>query len=362
MKLTVQLKLLPSNEQADVLRQTLERANAAANEASRVAWESGVFRQFALQKLVYRATRERFGLSAQMAIRLIAKVADAYKLDRRTQRSFRPHGSIAYDERILKYGSEAVSIWTIAGRQHIPFVCGEHQRRLLSSLKGESDLLLRDGEWYLYATADIPEAPEGAAVDWIGVDLGVVNIAVDSDGNVYSGGQLNGLRHRQSRLRSRLQSKGTRAARSLLRKRHRKEQRMATHVNHCISKSIVREAERTQRGIVFEDLKGIRSRIRARRSQRRMLHSWAFGQLQSFTAYKARLAGVPVQFVDPRYSSQTCPACGHVARANRPSQSAFSCVSCGFVGLADHIAALNLRARGWAAVNQPDLTSPVQAT
>ena len=64
---------------------------------------------------------ERYGLSAQMTVRLLAKVADAYKLDRKRQRVFHPHGSIAYDNRILawKLDAQTVRIWTIAGRQTI---------------------------------------------------------------------------------------------------------------------------------------------------------------------------------------------------------------------------------------------------
>ena len=67
--------------------------------------------------------------------------------------------------------------------------------------------------------------------------------------------------------------------------------------------------------------------------------------------YKAKCAGVPVCLVDPRNTSRTCPACGHVDKANRPSQAKFSCVICGFAGLADHIAAVNIGRR--AAVNPP---------
>jgi transposase len=67
--------------------------------------------------------------------------------------------------------------------------------------------------------------------------------------------------------------------------------------------------------------------------------------------YKAKCAGIPVFLVDPRNTSRTCPACGHVDKANRPNQSSFSCVICGFAGLADHIAAVNIGRR--AVVNLP---------
>jgi transposase len=70
--------------------------------------------------------------------------------------------------------------------------------------------------------------------------------------------------------------------------------------------------------------------------------------------YKARLAGVLVVFVDPWHTSQQCPYCLHTAKANRRTQAAFSCVSCGYAASADHVAALNIRSRARAVVSQPN--------
>ena len=101
MKLVAQVKLLPTPEQADALRRTLELANSACNYLSERAWEAKTFRQYDLHKLAYHDARAEFpDLSSQIIVRSIAKVADAYKLDRRTKRTFRPYGSIAYDQRI----------------------------------------------------------------------------------------------------------------------------------------------------------------------------------------------------------------------------------------------------------------------
>src|SRR5206468_925906 len=140
-----------------------------------------------LRKLTYRTVKTTFQLSAQMVIRLLAKVADSYQTDRQRQRRFRLHGSVAYDARILRYLQDAVSIWTVDGRQTIPFICGERQRALLSGQRGESDLVYRDRRWYLLATVVEDDATAHDAVDWLGIDCGVVNIAVDSDGTIYAG-------------------------------------------------------------------------------------------------------------------------------------------------------------------------------
>jgi putative transposase len=360
VKLTVQAKLLPTPGQAALLLRTLEAANEAANAISTRAWFAHTFQQFSLHRLVYAAIRAETGLSAQMVVRLIAKVADAYKLDRLRLRRFNHHGSIAYDERILRWTHDAVSIWTVDGRESIPFVCGDHQRLLLAGQQGESDLVYRDGAWYLYATVEYTEPPESEITGWVGVDLGIVNIAVTSDGAVHAGGQVNALRHRHRRLRQRLQKKGTKSARRLLKQRRVKESRFGTWVNHTISKRIVADCEGTTRGIVLEDLKHIRARVTARRSQRATLSSWSFAQLQAFLAYKARMRGVPVRFVDPRNTSRRCPGCGHTERGNRPDQATFLCRQCGLAGLADHIAARNLAALGRGAVNRPHTGETVE--
>jgi IS605 OrfB family transposase len=365
MKLIAQVKLQPTDDQALALKHTMERANEACNHLSDVAWETRYFRQYSLHKLAYHATRAAFpDLSSQVIVRCIARVADAYKLDKKSKRQFRPLSAIAYDLRILRWYTERsmVSIWTVSGRQKIPFVCGDMQRELLKLQQGESDLVYRDGEFFLYATCNVEEPLEGDPSGFLGVDLGVVNLAVDSDGQVYSAAQVNNVRHHHRRLRRKLQQKGSHSAKRRLKKLAGREKRFAKDVNHCISKRIVEKAERTGRGIALEELTGIRSRIRARKPQRATLHSWSFAQLRGFISYKARRKGVPVAFVDPAYTSQTCPVCGCVDKKNRSDQSTFSCVSCGFSGLADTVAARNIAGR--AVVNRPNVagsTAQLQA-
>jgi IS605 OrfB family transposase len=358
VKLIAQLKLLPSPEQAHALKHTLAAANAACNFISDVAWNTRTFGKFALQKLCYQRVREQFGLSAQMVVRALAKVGDAYKLDKRTKRTFRPAASSAYDDRILSFAlpASSVSIWTLDGRQAIPFVCGERQQRMLATRRGESDLVFDRGHWFLLVTCEVEEGDTQDVDDVLGVDLGVTNIATDSDGTIHSSRHLNHVRYRHRRLRMKLQRLGTKAARRRLKQLAGQERRFAKDVNHTISKRMVETAERTKRAMSFEDLKGIRTRVRARRQQRTQLHSWSFGQLRSFVSYKARRAGVVVVFVDPRNTSRRCPGCGHTDAANRPSQSRFCCVLCGCAGHADTIAAENIRVLGRAAVMQPHVS------
>lgn len=357
MKLTAQVKLLPTPEQTPLLNEILERANAACNAISVYAWENRVFNQFKLHKALYAAVRQEFELSAQMAVRCLGKVADSYKADKKTKLTFKPHGSIPYDNRILAYRqqTETVSIWVIGRRIEMPYRCGQRQRELLTHQKGESDLCFQNGQFFLLATCEIDEPTPTEVKAFLGVDRGIVNIAVDSDGQQHSGSHINAVRHRHRRLRRKLQKKGTKSAKRLLRKLAHIEQRFANDTNHCISKSIVVKAQGTGRGIALEDLKGIRDRITVSRSQRATLHSWAFDDLEWKIAYKARMRGVRLVWVDPRNTSRTCPECGCIDKRNRPSQSRFKCVVCGCSGLADHIAALNISRR--ASVNEPHVST-----
>ncbi len=384
MKVVMQVKLTPSPEVEAALLATLRAVNDAANWLSLRAQGKEDNRdrtRKALQAVAYRELKE-CGLSAQPALHVIRKVADAYQTRKANLKSgnygkedseryqriantpirFRPNASQAYDDRCLswQYDQRTVSIWTTAGRiRGVPFVCSPQALKTLQQHRqGESDLIHRDGTWYLIATCEVPAEPLNTEPDgFLGVDLGISNIATTSDqGEPFAGEKLNKYRRRQLRIRAELQARKTKSAKRKLKKRARKERRHATHVNHVISKRIVTEAERTGRGIGLEDLTGIRQRVRLRKPQRVALHSWAFAQLAAFVLYKAERAGVPVVQVDPAYTSQMCSWCGHTEKANRRTQELFACRSCGVVAHADWNAARNIRTRAeivWAEVNQP---------
>lgn len=352
MKLTLPVKLAPTTEQHTALLATMRRFNEACDAIAETAFQEHCANKVALQKLVYYHVREQFGLSAQLTIRAISKVVEAYKRDRKIQPRFRPDGAVPYDERIMSWkGLERVSLLTLEGRQIIATRFGEYQASRLDRRQGQADLVLRDGMFYLFVTLDVPEPTPDDAPDYLGVDLGIVNLAMDSDGAVYSGERVERNRRIHSHRRRNLQRKGTRAGRRKLRRIGGKQQRFQRDTNHVISKALVRHAKDTGRGIALENLQGIRDRVTVRRRQRSRHANWAFSQLRSFIEYKARLAGVAVVLVDPRNTSRTCPACGYIDKANRVSQANFLCVSCGFAGLADAVAARNIRAR--AVVNQP---------
>ena len=350
MKLVAAIKLKPSREQAAVLRATLKRCNGACTAIAAKGFASGVLRQFDLQKLTYAEVRADFGLTAQAAVRCISKVADAFKINREVAPVFRDDAAQPYDDRILSFkGDDEVSIWTLEGRMRLKFVAGEHQRALLAYRKGEVDLCFVRGKWLLAATCDIPETTEFKASDWLGIDMGIVNVAASSDGVIYTGAQVERVRALLAKRRKGLQRVGTKAAKRTLVKLSRKQSRFQAAENHRISKAIVLDAERTGRGIAVEELTHIRTQVTARRAQRARLSNWSFGQLRAFLAYKAKRAGVPMVAVDSRNTSKGCSACGYIDAKNRPNQATFSCLSCKHTSLADLNAAQNIRARATVA-------------
>jgi IS605 OrfB family transposase len=362
MTVTVNIKLLPDAVQVESLKATLTTCNAAADWVSAEGFDHGILTQFALQSRYYKDVRTQFRLGAQATCLVFGKVADAYKLDKKTQRKFRPLGSIAFDIRNLKIllAKKQVSIWTIGKRERIPFACGDFQMDVLTrGLIKQSDLVLRrDGKWFLNVAVTLPDVLEQKVVDVLGVDLGIAIIAADSDGNKHSGNKLNKIRHRNQSLRRKLQSKGTKSAKRLLKKRSRTESRFVADTNHKISKRIVSLAKSTSRAIAIEELEGIRGRIKARKSERTTLHGWSFAQLGTFLDYKAERAGIPLVRVDPRFTSQRCNECGHTEKANRKTRDEFLCKACGHTSHADINGAQNIRLKGLEILSAGSFSNP----
>ena len=375
MNVTVKIKLLeapnaPGAHSALLL--LMETVNRASRYTSKIAVETETYSKYKLQSLVYETLKADFGLGSCMAQITGVRVGKAYanKARRGKKLHFRPHAAIPLDHRVFSYKKgNVVSIWTMEGRIKTPFHC--HKDVKLSS-DIEATLVLQDGVFYIHQPIEVAEAPLVEATEYLGVDLGIKNIAVDSDGEVFTGAHLNSLRKRNLRLRKKLQKKGTKSAKRLLKKRRKKEARFARDVNHCISKKLVQKAKDTLRGTALEDLSGIRERlgrkpkatskapeakpevtteatptptksITVSKPLRSALNSWSFFQLRLFVEYKSRLVGVPCIAVSPKYTSQRCSACGYIHKQNRKTQADFVCGSCGYATHADYNAACNIK-------------------
>jgi putative transposase len=363
MKLVVQIQLMTDADAAAKLRSTVERFHEACNWLAGVAFDKQVSNRIELQRITYQDIRDKFGLSAQMTCLCVRRVCEAYKRDKSIRPKFRKDAAMPFDQRTMSFKTlDRVSLLTLDGRVLVPFLVGSYGQQRLAMPKGQSDLVRRkDGKWFLIVTVDVPEATPIPATDFIGVDLGIANVATDSDPETkpHCGKPVERVRRKHNLQRKRLQKQGTKGAKKKLKRVSRKEARFRKHENHVISKTIVQTAKGTGRGIAVKDLSGLRDRLPAwGKDARNRLSGWSFGQLVAFLSDKAALAGVPVEAVEARYTSQTCSACGHCCRENRTSQEKFLCVSCGMGMNADKNAALNIRARALSkrALELVDLT------
>ena len=360
----------PTKEQASQIEATLVGFANACNHINNTI-DPKLTNAVRIQTLIYHAVRELFGLSANLAIRAIARVSANRKTAKQKKslvKDFRPT-SIDYDARIFDFREKdwTASVTLIAGRQHIKMDAGNYQRGKLRGKKPTSATLCKhkDGNYYMHIQVkdDVPEPSDSESV--IGIDLGRRDIAVTSDGDSWSGEDIQQVRDKFSRVRASLQkkaSKGTRStrrrARQVLKRLSGREQRYQSWLNHTISRAIVNKAKSENAAISIEDLTGIRERTNQQpraKTERRRSNSWAFYQLRQFLEYKSIQAGVSLVRVNPAYTSQMCHNCHHihpVKGSSYRSGKTFECGHCGWTGDADLNGAMNIAIIG-AFVSNP---------
>jgi IS605 OrfB family transposase len=359
---TAVCKLKPSEEDARKLLSTLKAFKDACNYTSELAFQRKVFNPVALHHMVYREARERCKLPANLAVRARDRVAKAYKQGRNKILRFN-NLSMDLDERLFRliYKPDGIyaSTSTLQRRVKPLLNIGDYQRKLLEEAKPTHAVLVYRNKAFLLHITISKTIPEPKGNKPIGVDIGVKNLLVASNGFKVKGGEVIAKRCRFRGLRSPLQVKGTASARRKLKQLSGRERRYVNTVLHQVSRAFVNSL-REGDVVVMEKLTGIRSNAKHGKSRNRDFHSWAFRKLQSFIEYKALERGIPIVYVQPRNTSITCPRCGHINKANRRSRSLFRCVRCGFQDNADHVASLNLSRvepahSGWAPVRVPNV-------
>src|SRR3990167_1037072 len=211
----------------------------------------------------------------------------------------------------------------------------------------------RGRAFFLFTFSKEVDAVNGCSQSSVlGIDLGVNNLAVCSDGRFYNSGKVKQIKRKFKFLRSKLQRKGTRSAKRLLKKISGRETRYMAWTNHCISKNIVSNYDGNK--IIMEDLKGIRT-IRRGRRMNYWISNWSYFQLQNFVQYKAERKGISVVKVRPNYTSQICHKCGQLGVR---LSGCFLCSHCGLTSYsADLNAAKNL-AHPMLDVRQAAVTRP----
>lgn len=371
MMRTASIRLELSAAQADALARLRASYADACNRLVPIVREYRLWNRVGLHQRTYTMLREATPLGSQMCCNAIFSVCKAYKAQKELGRIRKDapvpgirfdRASVHFDKRTYSLKGETVSLYTLDGRIEVPMRLGEHQRRILESGKPkEAELVFRKGKWFLNLVVEFGDVEPVASGPVMGVDVGENNLAATSTGKVFGGEHLRDRRDRYLALRRRLQSNGSQSARQKLRQVSGKEARHVKHINHETSKAIVQAA--IQAGvakITMEDLTHIRERIKAGKRMRGRLHRWAWRQLQTFVEYKAKVAGIAVEYVSPAYTSQTCSCCGGLGKR---SKHRFECPHCGLRAHSDCNASQNLARIGEiavsprAAVNTPDVGS-----
>jgi len=371
MMLTASIRLDATPEQAAALAALRTAYADACNRLGPIVREHRLWNRVGLHQRVYSGLRDATPLGSQMCCNAIFTVCKAYKAQKELGRIRKDapvpeirfdRASVHFDKRTYTLKADHVSLYTLDGRITVALSPGDHQRRILESGEAkEAELVFRKGMWFFNLVVESEDAEPVASGPVIGVDVGENNLAAHSLGKVFGGGHLRDQRDRYLALRRRLQSNGSQSAKQKLRQVSGKEMRRVKHVNHETSKGIVAAAiEAGVARILMEDLTHIRERIKAGKRMRARLHRWAWRQLQTFVEYKARAAGIAVEYVDPAYTSQTCSCCGELGKRVKHR---FVCEKCGLRAHADLNASRNLARIGSgaplprAAVNTPDVGS-----
>ena len=243
------------------------------------------------------------------------------------------------------------SVNTLDGRIKAPFsIKGMEQYFDKDKFKfGTARLVCSKRKYYLHipVTSEVDDCTVSEICNVVGIDRGINFIAVsyDSKGksSFFDGGKVKHKRAHYKELRTELQKRGTSSARRRLKKIGKRENRWMNDVNHCVSKALV-TSNPSKTLFVLENLKGIRGATeKVRRKDRYVSVSWSYYDLEQKLKYKAQRNSCLVINVDPRYTSQCCPKCGHIEKSNRDKNlHCFCCRNCGYRSNDDRIGAMNL--------------------
>lgn len=346
MILARKIKLKPTEDQAEVLLETLQQYKQAINLPLQFGFSNKRVSGVELHKNTYYTLRQQTQLPSQLVCSARCKATEILKsIKKKTKGKFnakqpqsKKFAAIRYDRNSCTITDASVKLSTTQGRIEVPLVRYSFADADWSARSKTCELQYRKdtNEWYLIVFVEKSE-PVVQGNSTLGIDRGCKHIAVTSDNQFFDSKHLRNVKGRYKYLRKRLQSKGTKSAKRKLRKLSRKENRFVRDVNHCISKKIV--------GMPFDifvlEKLEIKKDKKLGKKFNSILAGWSWYQLESFLKYKAALAGKQVQYVDARYTSRKCSRCSHIERANRQGIS-FSCKSCGFNLHADLNAARNI--------------------
>lgn len=338
MKTVVTIKVkIKTNK---LLLETMKQYSKAIQYISDKGFSSGIHNRYKLHHLCYYDARGKFNLPSQFIVnanRIASQTLKSVKTNKGSKPVFKEYMPLAFDKRTFTFSFDKVRLTTINSRIDVPIEVPEYYWKYLDWNYQTALLIFDKNRMFLNITfsRDVKTNVSSCHNSKIvGVDVGINNLAVTSDGKVFKTPKT---RIKQFHyLRRKLQAKGTKSAKRRLKSLSGRQKRFMTWVNHNVSKEVVNNAD----VIVMEDLKGIR-KIRKGRRFNRWLNSWAFYQLQNFISYKSILKGSIVAFENPFMTSQTCCEC--LSTDTIRFGDYFLCLHCGNNTPPDLNASFNLR-------------------
>lgn len=376
---TIKLRLYVNSEQAAMFKQMSEQYRQACNFVSQYIFDNDFELNSAkLNKVLYREVRYKFSLKSQLAQSTFRTATARYKT---TQTQLvqknktlewlfkpvlfrRPQCDLVRDrDYSFVENSSLLSINTLDKRAKVRFA-GDFWAEYLdgSWSLGTAKLLNLKGIWYLHipVTKNFEEFDQRKIQHVVGIDRGLRFLAVTYDEHGKTGfkrgKQILSKRHKFFKVRQQLQAKGTKSAKRALVRLSGRENRWMSDINHCLSKTLALKYG-SNNLFVLEDLTGIsfeESNLNRGSKSNNDLRSWAFYQLEQFLAYKAHAICSEVLKVSARYTSQRCPKCGNINKANRHHHTHEYICQCGYRSNDDRIGAMNIQLLGTLWISGED--------
>lgn len=382
---TIKLRIYVTPEQEELFHQLTEQYRQACNFVSQYIFENSFDLTYQkLNQALYSSLRGLFGLKSQMAQSSVKTAIARYKTVRQQliRKPYRYKDHEGNWQRITKTlewlwksisftrpqadlvrnrdysfvdNGRLLSINTLGKRIRCRFA-GEH---FAEYLDGSYDfctakLVKLKGLWYLHipVTSVVDDFRKENVRHVVGIDRGLrfLTVSYDEQGKTefVSGKKIAIKRHKFQEVRRQLQSKGTKSAKRRLKAISGRENRWMSDVNHQISKTLVEKYGKDTL-FVLEDLTGVsfeeRNLSRTAR-QNYDLRSWSFYQLEQFLTYKAHENRSEVLKVSAKYTSQRCPKCGTIRKANRDHHKHLYHCQCGYQSNDDRIGAMNIQLLG----------------
>ena len=372
---TAKIQILATSENKELLNRTMSVYADACNYVSDYVFRTHDLKQFSLNKTLYSILRERFGLKSQMAQSVFKTVIARYKTILENQKKWikpsfkKPQYDLVWN-RDYSLVRNYFSVNTLMGRVKLPYFTKGMSKYFNHDIYkfGTAKLVNKHGKYFLHipVTYEVEESNISDICNVVGIDRGI-NFVVATYDSKHKSGFVSGKAIKQkranySRLRKELQMRHTPSARRRIKAIGSRENRWMQDVNHCVSKALV-EKNPKHTLFVLEDLSSIRNATeRVKTKERYVSVSWSFYDLEQKLIYKAKQKQSTVIKVNPAYTSQCCPICGHIEKSNRNKKiHLFTCKNCGYKSNDDRIGAMNLYRMGINFLEESQVPSTVTA-